>query len=473
MMARRQYALVGMVVAIFLLNMVLPAFGDGFAQENLPPATLGNRQAGLFIKVNPPILTVESVNNASIFLRFYNANTNQTIQHVSYFIKVEKGDKLLMQDLFHTHSGELTLKIRPQEGPVAIYGGKEPILGGWIEEGGPIVVQGPVFLQGGLYHFTMEIFGVDFDNIIFKPEDAPKFEAWLSVGDVSNNTVTFEQNKYDIEIISYYDKISNFAFDEQKKQVSYEMPFDWNVERWEKNPIFVHEEVKVPKNFTMFTSSDFTGTVNGIPIGGRSLLVDPYSFEDKLVVHLLMNKQQLIDIQKQIATDSSVPKDMVFTLEPLELQQNATNSMNLFTDNNKVRILFSWNKQTVEPGQPVEFTLTFFDAATNTILRNTDYNFKIFDDSGNAIFVKDNALSGEVDSYPYTFEKTGTVTIQVHVNGVGDPTSKIDISYMGTAESSINVVPEFPASFVMIIMALVLAGTIFATRRYIPVMKLI
>jgi hypothetical protein len=31
--------------------------GDGLSVENLPPASVGNRQLSLYLKVNPPILT--------------------------------------------------------------------------------------------------------------------------------------------------------------------------------------------------------------------------------------------------------------------------------------------------------------------------------------------------------------------------------------------------------------------------------
>ena len=43
----------------FALILLVPsqAFGDGLTQENLPPASVGDREASLFIKISPPILT--------------------------------------------------------------------------------------------------------------------------------------------------------------------------------------------------------------------------------------------------------------------------------------------------------------------------------------------------------------------------------------------------------------------------------
>ncbi|HJT48909.1 MAG TPA: hypothetical protein VJ729_12070, partial [Nitrososphaeraceae archaeon] len=45
------------------------AYADGLTQENLPPASVGNRKASLFIKVNPPILTTDNRQDAYMQFR--------------------------------------------------------------------------------------------------------------------------------------------------------------------------------------------------------------------------------------------------------------------------------------------------------------------------------------------------------------------------------------------------------------------
>ena len=35
-------------------------YADGLSQENLPPASIGTRQASLYVKVNPPVLTTSA-----------------------------------------------------------------------------------------------------------------------------------------------------------------------------------------------------------------------------------------------------------------------------------------------------------------------------------------------------------------------------------------------------------------------------
>ena len=58
---------------IGLLGIYAPQtiYGDGLTAENLPPATVGDRQASLFVKISPPILTTESQENAFLQFRLF------------------------------------------------------------------------------------------------------------------------------------------------------------------------------------------------------------------------------------------------------------------------------------------------------------------------------------------------------------------------------------------------------------------
>ena len=198
---------------ILLLNPIQDALADGLFEENLPPASVGDREASLYTKINPPILTSDSKQDAFFELRLFDANTDETIKFVSYFITVEKDDQLLMRDLFHSSQGPLKLKINPSNSEtVSVFGSTEPFLGGWTSETGDITINGPLLLEGGLYHFGIEIFGIDNPRNIFKPENAPRFDSWLSVGDVYRDNVIDGGNKYNISLISYYDRIQDFKY---------------------------------------------------------------------------------------------------------------------------------------------------------------------------------------------------------------------------------------------------------------------
>ena len=199
----------------YILNR--KAYADGLTQENLPPATVGSRKASLFVKVNPPILTTDNKQSAYLQLRLFDANNNQTIQHVTYQITVTSGtgssasssssEQPLLRDFFHAHNGLLTLKIQPALGSVTVYGEQDPFQNAWVADpGGSITVKGPVLSEGGLYHFQINIFGIDNDRNIFIPENAPKFDSFLSIGDVYHNIWNYQNHNYNTTLISYYDK---------------------------------------------------------------------------------------------------------------------------------------------------------------------------------------------------------------------------------------------------------------------------
>ena len=288
------------------------AYADGLTQENLPPATVGNRQASLFVKVSPPILVSTSKQDTFMQFRLFDAVNNQTIQHVTYDISVFRGaagssstttDKPLLRDFFHAHNGLLTLRIQPAQGPITIYGEQDPILNAWVADpGGTINIRGPLLLQGGLYHFHVEIFTIDNDRSLFMPEQAPKFDSYLSVGDVYNNKWEYQNHNYNTTLISYYDKITgNLNFNPTNKIFSWSMPFNWNLTRIKQQPIFVHEEMRLPKSWKgLGDNTQFNALVNGQPLSGRSLAIDPFSFPDAMVVHYLINKNDVLRLAQQV-----------------------------------------------------------------------------------------------------------------------------------------------------------------------------
>ena len=66
-------SLLGTVILLVTVGNFISqrAYGDGLTAENLPPATVGDRQASLFVKISPPILTTESKGNAFLQFRLY------------------------------------------------------------------------------------------------------------------------------------------------------------------------------------------------------------------------------------------------------------------------------------------------------------------------------------------------------------------------------------------------------------------
>ena len=421
-----------------LSYVVHEAHGDGLTMENLPPASVGNRQASLFIQVSPPILTSDTAQDTFLKLRLFDANNNQTIQSDSFFVKVTKDDQLLMRDLFYTKSGVLTIKFKPTNTPGKwqAYGDIESTLGGWTATNDQVRVDAPIFLEGGLYHFEIKFIGIDAAKNIFKQGDEPTFNSYLSVGDVSKQSVTFQSKPYDTTIISYYDRIKDFKFDESKKIISFSMPFNWNVSRIEGQNIFVHEEIQIPKAFKEFAdNTSFTAKVNGIPLVGRMLAVDPYSKEDTLILHYLINKNDILEMSKKVSTST---KTMNFTLSPGNA--DIQTSTEILTDFGGFRAELGWSPTDLKTSTKTDLKITFFDAFSGKqVAGDVKYDLKILDKNSNVAFSKtDLNAVGALDTQSVNFANNGVYNLEIDIKSI-TTNGKTDSSRLGIARGYVII----------------------------------
>src|ERR671910_3366252 len=273
--------------SILLLLSLIPSsilypkavFGDGLFQEELS-ASFGERKADLIIKMMPPVVTTETLKSQNqkpiIQFKLYDPTTKEGYKHVTYYITIEKDGKKLLSDWFHDHKGDLKIEMKPSTAEqIAVYGEPDPILQAFTgTENSPVVATGPIFSEGGLYHFIVRITTIDYDRSFIPDDKQPIYDGWLSVGSTLNQQVSLSDGKQiPIQIISYYDDIKDFNFDPAKKQIQFTMPFDWNITRLENNQIMVHQEVFIPKPSELSAKS-YVGTINGIEVT-KNLMVDP------------------------------------------------------------------------------------------------------------------------------------------------------------------------------------------------------
>lgn len=297
-----------------------PVFGDGLTQEQLS-ASMGGRKADLLIKTIPSVVTTETLQNGQkpiILFRLLDSNTNQSFNHVTYYIIVEKDGKRLLSDMFHDHNGELKVQLDPENSSkIAIISAEhDPLLDIWTgSQTNPVSISGPFFLNGGLYHFIVKIETVDSDYTLLPDNQQPIYDSWLSVGNTENRQIDIAGKQLPVKIISYYDKLREFGFDNKTMQMKFVMPFNWNSSRLNKTNIFVHEEVTVPKANAFTTKGSFIAKVNGIDIS-KDLVVD--NSNPKMdVIHVMMPKNKLIQLADQVNKNGQASGGLMkFTLQP-------------------------------------------------------------------------------------------------------------------------------------------------------------
>ena len=327
-----KYSLVSIGTIIFLLLSLVSssipylttAYGDGLFQEQLS-ASFGDRKTDLIIKMTPPVVTTETLLNQSqkpiIQFKLYDPTTKEGYNHVTYDITIEKDGKKLLSDWFHDHKGDLKIQMKPQKTQqITVYGERDPILQAFAgTENSPVIATGPIFEEGGLYHFIVRVTTIDYDRSFIPDDKQPLYDGWLSVGSTMNQQVSMGDGKKQIpiQIISYYDDLKDFRFDPTKKQIQFTMPFDWNTTRLDKNKVMVHQEISIPKQSELAATS-YVGTINGIDVT-KNLMVDP-SNSTKNVVHFMLPRPAIMQVAEQVNKNGGQSAAsnglMEFTLAP-------------------------------------------------------------------------------------------------------------------------------------------------------------
>src|SRR5919106_1573277 len=297
-------------------------FGDGLFMEELS-ASFGDRKADLIIKMTPPVVTTETLQKQNqkpiVQFKLYDPATEEGFKHVTYFITIEKDGKKLLSDWFHDHKGDLKIEMKPSDDErITVYGEPDPILQAFTgTEDSPVIATGPIFSEGGLYHFIVRVATIDYDRSFIPDDKQPVYDGWLSVGSTENQQISLSDGEQvQIQIISYYDDLKDFRFDLTRKQIEFTMPFDWNMTRLEENNLMVHQEITIPKQSEL-ASVSYIGKVNGIDVTKNLMLDDSNS--TKNVIHFMLPKPVVTQIAEQVnnnGQDSN--KLMQFSLEPSE-----------------------------------------------------------------------------------------------------------------------------------------------------------
>jgi hypothetical protein len=314
------------IAAAFVLLLVvssslyiLTAYSDGLFQDQIS-ASVGERKVSLFIKMTPQVVTTETLKKGqkpTIEFRVFNSNNNGTYFHVTYQISIQKGKETLLNQWFHHHYGDLKLEIIPKNSTTTkIYGQKDPILDvytGTLDT--PVLVEGPIFLDGGLYHFKVRIATLDEDIDVLPDNQQTLYEDSLSVGDIENKSISIRDKLIPVDIISYYDKINNFRFDNKSMEIQFDMPFDWDINRLNKTNIFLHQEISVPTSNDFSSNRYYGATVNGIDIS-KSVMLDN-SNPKKDVIHIMLSKNQIIEVVDKLTKSQQTNADLIrFVLKP-------------------------------------------------------------------------------------------------------------------------------------------------------------
>lgn len=453
------FAIAFFVAAVILAPSLMPsAFAHGGMQP--PAADFSGKKVSLFVSLEP---TVVANQNDPVYInaRLFDENTNINFKHVNYRIYFQKdgtnipiiteGDSRMGGlGFFYDPEGDLQIKIVPTDRPNAVAKGEaEPFLGGIWNRGGPVVVEGPIFTEPGLYNLFIEIWTVDTPKT--QVADPLKYDIWVTPGREEMISANEGGQTYEIKVRNYYGAIENSSFDQHNKTIEFSMPFNWTSDLPNRMGM-LHTEVFIPKALSDFDKDSLRGKVNGIDV---PVFVVPtrISGEDSAVVHFTISQKNLMNIAEKIRSENRSPHDAIFTLSPpspdteIRLVQVSPES-----DNYKVSL--TWPEQ-VFPGQPVTFGIGIEDKSGNAI-PSAPFELIVMDKDGNQVSRAGGVTTPEgISSQDVTFDSQGSFKVKVDkIKGTSE-----------SVESAITVVPEFPIGIASAAAAIAV-GIIVAARRW-------
>ncbi len=443
--------------AVFLFP-VSSVYGHGLGIDTISSVDIQGKEISISVELP---LSFDNFDEKQITITATEDETKENAKNVTLLIGLFHENEMIFRNYFFTSDGILPIKIIPtQEGEITIHGEQDNLLGAWYRtESNPLEITGPIFNSGGLYTFEIEVRTIDEPTNII--EDSEVYNADLSVAETTQFLQKGAQNQdVSFRIKSYFDKISNFEYDSENKQVTFEMPFDWSEKQMSHIPV-VHEEVHFPNDFDEFLSGGYTGQVNGIDLFKSSVTVDDYTEEDERIVHFILLQDHLRFLKNQMKkSEEPLPDNIVFTLSTTE---KIDFPLTAYTKSEDFLVNLSWDPITIKPDTNTKFIFTIRDGSTNQPLRNSDYTFVIL--QGGKEIHKTTGLArvgGESEDYYFTENQTGPTIIRFeNIRNTGQET-----------EFGIVVAPEFGSVaaliFIISIMAVIIVSrkTSFTLKKF-------
>jgi len=428
-----QYVLCFSLMACMLLfSSISESYGHGLGYEIMPPEMLGSKLVSLEISSDtwPDEYTKE------ISFALFETDTGVAVKNVTYFVMLTKQNEVLFDITSQRDDGVFVLKLHTTEDDQITVEEEDSNFFGSLLGGSKIVnVKGNVFDSGGLYDFKVIITtGDEYSNVLSPPLDYDVGISFLDKTSHSINDINFGQQK--MSVITYYELINDdFTYDQNKKMISYSMPFDWS----EKNILVtsvMHQEIIIPKTFGDLMVKSFSVDVNGLQVQDSVITIDDFSPENR-VVHLVLNQKYISQLSKKI---QDYPSKMYFSIMP-----SAENlPLTTMTKNTQFRINLSWEPQSIKSGSTTTFYFQILDAFLVDRPLSVRYDLSIFHD-GEKI-AQASGISADMGLNVVEFDVpddiTGVMTLQFeNLNGsdLADAVLPVVVDRVSIDETSIPI----------------------------------
>ena len=377
------FALV-LVFAFVSVISINDVYGHGVGSETFPPVLLDGKL--VTVEVSSSQSDPETNDDQQISISLIDFDSKITLRDVTFLIKSERGENFLFEKEFQADNGFLVFNFVSEDTSSIVIDEKQNgnFFGSLLGLDSRLIgVKGPQLSKGGLYKFDITILAAD--GYSKKLETPLVFNAGISIPQTT--THSFVDPNFDtqrIEVVTYYDEISNFEYDPTSKEIKYYMPFEWSEKNINQTSV-VHQEIVIPNEFGDLLVSGFKMNVNGIELSEDIVNIDDF-FSDERIVHFIIYQKELL----KIFENTENPNGMNFVIKPNRDDVHLSS----VTDNGQFRILVSWEPENLKSGSNAEIS---FDV-TEIFLKNkpiaTEYYFSVTQNE--RIIYEQNGISSDV-----------------------------------------------------------------------------
>ena len=399
-----------LLIFSIIFCLLFPAssvYGHGLGIDTISSINIQEKQ--ISVSVEMPMYFEND--QEQITITATDTETDETAKNVTFLIGIFNDDEMILRNYFFAEDGILPIVVTPTDDKeIIIYGEQDSLLGAWHgTDLDPLEITGPLFNSGGLYTFEIEVRTIDEPTNII--EDSGVYIADLTIVDSVSHSQK-DQNNEDVEFStkSYFDSVSNFSYDSEAKEVTFEMPFDWDESKMSHVSV-VHVETHFPKGFLEFLYPSYIGSVNDIKLFKSSVTVDDYTYDDKRTVHFVLLLDNLRYLKNEMRElDQPLPDKITFKLSASE---DAKFPLIAYTASEEFKLNLAWDPEDIESGVPTNFVFTIRDSYTDSPMRLSDYTFviiqnneEIYRTSGNA------AVGGDYEKFTFAKDQTGPTVIK-------------------------------------------------------------
>ena len=361
-------------------------YGHGVGSETFPPVELDGKL--VTVEVSSSQSDPNTNDDQQISISLIDFDSKITLRDVTFLIKSERGDQFLFEKEFKADNGFIVFNFVSENNDSIIIEDdtRENFFGSLLGlENRMINVKGPKLSEGGLYKFGITILTVD--GYSKKLTDPLFFNAGISIAKTEQfDFVDPNFGKQNIQVISYYDEISNFKYQHDLREISYSMPFEWSQSNINQTSV-VHQELVIPKNFGDLLASGFSMYVNGVKLSEDVVNIDDF-FSDGRVVHFIIYQRELLNV---LDHDPN-PHQMNFLIKP----DNDYPHLSSVTENGQFRVLVSWDPEYLKSNSNAKIIFDITDiflknrpVAARYYFSITQNDNLIFDQSGISSDLKD------------------------------------------------------------------------------------